>query len=97
MLVGHYTDGISMRIKLGKLFVKRIYANKIVPYLNFWQVTVVFDVYYKIKGKFVPQTCNVYINSFKYFKFILNAIPACRLPLLKIHVTILLFLIFFLL
>ena len=61
MLVGHYTDGISMRIKLGKLFVKRIYANKIVPYLNFWQVTVVFDVYCKIKGKFVPQTCNICI------------------------------------
>ena len=59
MLVGHYTDGTSMHIKLGKLFVKRIYANKIIPCLNFLQVTVVFDVCYKIKGKFVPQTCNI--------------------------------------
>ncbi len=39
-------------------------------------ITLVFYVYYKIKGKFVPQACNICI--FKYFKLILNAISPVR-------------------
>ena len=41
-------------------------------------VTVVFNVYCKIKGKFVPQACNMCI--FKHFKLILNVfLPVRRL------------------
>ncbi len=39
-------------------------------------VTLVFYVYYKIKGKFVPQACNICI--FRYFKLILNAMSSVR-------------------
>ena len=39
-------------------------------------VTVVFNVYCKIKGKFVPQACNMCI--FKHFKLILNVFSPVR-------------------
>ena len=38
--------------------------------------TVVFNVYCKIKGKFVPQACNMCI--FKHFKLILNVFSPVR-------------------